>query len=322
MSKFLLYLILFLSLLIAGFSCSEKGSRVQDNQLRQIERLWQYNNPKESESRFHAFLDSLKSSSDKYDHDFAAEILTQIARAQGLQGKFKQGLESIYKAESEIKSTSGRGWVRILMEKGRLYNSSGNGDKALPLFLEAWQLASQKRFDYLAIDAAHMLGIVSEPSQQNEWNLKALALAESSTMSEAKNWLGPLYNNIGWSYHDNGEYEKALEFFEKGESWRKQMGESESLRIARWTVGRTLRSLDKIDEALAVQLNLEAEIDSSGANPDGYVYEELGEIYLLKGKPDKAAEYFSKAYELLSQDEWLRANQPERLERLKSLSDQ
>jgi hypothetical protein len=42
---------------------------------------------------------------------------------------------------------------------------------------------------------------------------------------------------------------------------------------------------------------------------------------LLKEEHEGARKYFRQAYDLLSKDEWLVANEPERLERLKALSN-
>ncbi|MFM8370637.1 MAG: hypothetical protein ACKOBD_17965, partial [Chloroflexota bacterium] len=66
------------------------------------------------------------------------------------------------------------------------------------------------------------------------------------------------------------------------------------------------------------QLALKAEFDSIGGS-DGYVDEEIGECLLALNRVDEAKPYFTKAYELLSQDEWLMANEPERMKRMKEL---
>ena len=56
-----------------------------------------------------------------------------------------------------------------------------------------------------------------------------------------------------------------------------------------------------------------------GLPDDGYVVEELAELYYLKGDP-RASEYFARAYRILAKDEWLVSNEPDRLERLQKLS--
>ena len=53
---------------------------------------------------------------------------------------------------------------------------------------------------------------------------------------------------------------------------------------------------------------------------DGYVSEELGELYLAQGKTQEAAGHFAEAHRLLSQDAWLVDNEAERLARILKLS--
>ena len=52
----------------------------------------------------------------------------------------------------------------------------------------------------------------------------------------------------------------------------------------------------------------------------GYTQEELGELYLLKRNKAESKKYFSEAYQILSQDQWLQKNEAERLKRIKKLS--
>jgi hypothetical protein len=90
------------------------------------------------------------------------------------------------------------------------------------------------------------------------------------------------------------------------------------IRIARWCVARTLRSLNRVEEALSRQMELKEEFDASGEN-DGYVHEEIGECLLLLNRAKEARPYFAKAHKYLSQDARLAEKEPERLARLKEL---
>ena len=166
-----------------------------------------------------------------------------------------------------------------------------------------------------------MLGIAETPENQIEWNLRAIELAEKSIDERANMWLGALYNNTGWTYHDLRQYENALELFEKGLKWRQERDNEAATRIAKWSVGRVYRSLGRIDEAIKIQKELEQEFIDKGLEQDGYVYEELAECYLLKDEKKEAQAYFKLAYEYLSKDDWLKANEPDRLERLKKLGE-
>lgn len=144
-------------------------------------------------------------------------------------------------------------------------------------------------------------------------------MAEASSQEKSQNWLGSLYNNTGWSHHALGDYATALEIFEKGEAWQRSKGRVSQTRIATWTVARTLRSLNRVEEALSKQMALKDEFESTN-EADGYVFEEIGECLLALNRAEEARPYFAKAYEILSQDEWLRDKEPERLARLQELS--
>ena len=72
---------------------------------------------------------------------------------------------------------------------------------------------------WLAGDAAHMVAI-SDESKMLQWTERGLALAESEP--EAAYWAGPLLNNLGWYHYDAGDYETALEVFERALEVRKR----------------------------------------------------------------------------------------------------
>jgi len=81
---------------------------------------------------------------------------------------------------------------------------------------------------------------------------------------------------------------------------------------------RCLRALNRIDDAIKIQLALLEEMVDTD-NPDGYVYEELGELYLLKNE-EVYKMYFGFAYTALSNDALLAEKEQPRLQRMKELS--
>ncbi len=93
---------------------------------------------------------------------------------------------------------------------------------------------------------------------------------------------------------------------------------ADDVRVARWCIARCLRSLERVEEALAIQRELEQQI-ADIENPDGYVYEELGECLYALGRSDEARPYFRRAYELLSKDPWFVDGEAPRLARLATL---
>ncbi len=302
-------------LLIAGCS-TESETKKETKELPNFDELWDYGDPAGTETKFRELLPAARESKDTSYH---AQLLTQIARTLGLQRKFEEAHRTLDEVETMLTDELIVPRIRYLLERGRVFNSSGEGDKSRPLFLEAWELGVKSKEDFYAVDAAHMLGIVEPPEKQLEWNAKAIELAEKSEDRRARGWLGSLYNNSGWTYHELKQYDKALELFEKALRFQEEKQNEEGIRIARWTVARTYRSMGKIEEALQIQKDLEQEFEQKGIQQDGYVYEELGECLLLLKKDEESRKYFKLAYDLLSKDPWLAANQPERLERLKKL---
>jgi tetratricopeptide (TPR) repeat protein len=252
---------------------------------------------------------------------YLAQLMTQIARTQGLQMKFDDAHGTLDRVEAMLTDDLVVARIRYLLERGRVYNSAGRPDSARPLFMEAWDTGLQAGEDFYAVDAAHMMAIIEPAEGQLVWAGKAMEVAERSTDERAKRWLGSLYNNTGWTYHDMEDYEKALELFEKALAWNREHGSEEGVRIARWTVARAHRSLGRVEDALAAQLELESEIREKGLDADGYVFEEIAECLLLLEREDEAKPYFARAYEQLSKDRWLVANQADRLDRLKELGE-
>ncbi|HKW80172.1 MAG TPA: tetratricopeptide repeat protein, partial [Casimicrobiaceae bacterium] len=246
------------------------------------------------------------------------ELLTQIARAQGLQRRFDDAHATLDSVEDALPGPAARVAVRYLLERGRVFNSSEQPARALPLFESALAQAASAGEDYLAIDAAHMLGIAAPPADRLRWNLDAVAMAEKSADPRARRWLASLYNNIGWTCHDQGEYARALEYFERALPLREARGERVPIRIARWSIARALRSLGRYDEALAIQRALVAQLDRDHES-DGYVAEELGELELARGDADAARPWFARAARALGEDPVFVANEAARLARLRKL---
>ncbi len=249
---------------------------------------------------------------------YQGQLLTQIARAEGLQRKFDDANKTLDQVQTLLSEADTITRIRYLLERGRVLNSSGKPSDSKPLFVQAWELAKECGEDFYAVDAAHMAAIVESPDRQPEWNNKALELAEGSSDSRARKWRGSLYNNIGWSHFESKQYDEALEAFRAALKCREEEGDLQKIRIAKWSVAKTLRLQGQIEDALKIQRSLLTEYEKSGGS-DGYVFEEIGECLHASGRAGEARQFFSQAYQELSKDIWLAANEPKRLERIKEL---
>ena len=68
-----------------------------------------------------------------------------------------------------------------------------------------------------------------------------------------------------------------------------------------------------------MQLRLEKDMTEANA-PDGYVYEEIAEIFLAQNQPALAKPYFAKAAGVLGADSWFVESERARLTRLQELA--
>ena len=259
-------------LLVAGLllnqGCKLQSQYTQTPEPTDIMSLWDYNDPAGTERRFLELLPKARASGDPA---YLGKLLTQIARTYSLRAMFVEAHATLDQVQPMLARGGAELNVRYRLELGRAYNSAGDKARARPLFIEAWDRAIEADLAELAVDAAHMVGIVEEPDAALAWNLKALKIVEASDDQEVRGWLGPLYNNIGWTYFERGEAQTALIYFEKGLAFRIQRQQVPETRIAKWAVARAYRELGRVDEALATQQALQREIDAAGDPPDGYV---------------------------------------------------
>ncbi|MFF2753109.1 tetratricopeptide repeat protein [Psychrobacillus sp. NPDC058041] len=280
-----------------------------------FDELWDYNHPEETERKF---ISLLKQAEDSRNIGYLAELLTQIARSQGLQAKYELAHDTLDRAESLLNKDLNVARIRYFLERGRVFNSSSKPMDALPLFLKAWEMGIQSGEEDYAVDAAHMLGIAeATPEKRMEWNLKALECAEKNP--KASRWLGSLYNNIGWAKVENGNLEEALELFKRALEFRIAQGNSNSVFIAKWCIAKVLRLLGQVDDSLTILMELLAETEQT-IEPDGYVFEEIAECLLLLNRSEEAQPYFSLCYDRFILDHFLTTKHPERIIRIKELA--
>jgi tetratricopeptide (TPR) repeat protein len=163
--------------------------------------LWDFDDLDASEQRFRGQLEQEASDPGR------AEVLTQLARVEGLRGDFDRCLQLLDEAEPLAGDDSVAN-VRLELERGRMFRSSGDPEAAFPLFQDAFVRALGAEERYLAGDAAHMCAIsVDDVPLQERWVQRGLDEGDAY-------WAGPLYNNLGWTYFEAGDHERALELFE------------------------------------------------------------------------------------------------------------
>jgi len=263
--------------------------------------LWDFDELDASERRFREQLELETTDAGR------AEVLTQLARIEGLRGRFEQCDALLDEAEA-----LGGADAHVLLERGRRERSSGQPGAGLAQFEQAFEVAQASGDDVLAVDAAHMVAIVGD---SEAWTARAVAIAESSDDPGVRYWLGPLYNNVGWSRYGSGDAAGALEAFELALASRERDDPRPYPReIARYAVGKALRALGRTDEAAAAHEQCLAWAAEAGVE-DGYFHEELAEDYAALGRETEAREHARRALELAAEDD-----DPARVARLRELA--
>jgi tetratricopeptide (TPR) repeat protein len=263
--------------------------------------LWDFSQPAASEQRFRQALANATG-------DDAVILQTQIARTHGLRQDFARAREILQLLRSQLGASGAQARARYHLELGRTWASAIHAPQtqtpqsqalARQHFETALATAQAGGLDDLAIDAIHMLAFVdTAPADQHKWALAALAVVHASSQPAAQRWEASVRNNLGYALHQLGRFDEALVEFEAAARIRERGTNSAATRVAHWMVAWTLRSLNRIDEALVMQLRLLREHDAAGTS-DAYVLEELEALYQAKGDTAQAQHYAQRRQALL-----------------------
>jgi len=337
--------IVFMGILSAALLATVVGMLYKKPQVsvEDIDAAWKLGALDSIEKQLELLVGKSLKQSDKSVH---IQALSQMALVSALQKKFTLAHEILDKAQDQVNPNDDLATVRLLLERGRVFQQQvyaglqskqveeveAYNAQARSYFKLAYQLSAQCGFDRFSIDAAHMIAIMQPGIEDKiQWNQRAIDIIEKTEESVARSWGGSLYNNLGQNYFDNGQYEKSLEAYQKSLECRQDQQDVSNSLFAKWTVARSLRMLDRCDEALVMQLELEqvygdaSDSDYLGMNPDifiltrGFVFQELAEIYKVLGDVEKTRHYAQIALDDLSGNTMITTTSPDQLNRLQNI---
>ena len=198
--------------------------------------LWDFEDLDGTSSRFREQLDQEEFDSRR------AEVLSQLARVESMREEFERCAELLDKAEL-LAGSDPVANIRLELERGRMFRSSGDLEAAFPLFKSAFDRACEAGEFWFAGDAAHMCAIAfSDRGLMEEWTQRGLDLGQREP--DAAYWAGPLLNNLGWAYFDAGDHEQALELFERALVVRERdPGNPAAIQIAKEAVEEARQAL-------------------------------------------------------------------------------
>ena len=197
-----------------------------------LQTLWNFDDLEGTKQRLSEQLDREELDSGR------AEVLTQLARVEGLRDDF-EACAGLLDEAATLAGSNPVAEVRLELERGRMLRSSGEPEAAFPLFESAYVRAVEAGDLYLAGDAAHMCAIATDDRVvQEEWTKRGLERGDPY-------WAGPLYNNLGWAYFEGGGHERALELFEL--ALQARLRDPTNQQAIQWA----LEAVDEAKQALA-----------------------------------------------------------------------
>ncbi len=232
------------------------------------------------------------------------EALAQTARGYLIRDLKDEGRGWLEKAGERASEAHPNGWSRYLGVRGRFEWKDGDLAAATRTFETMYDYCMKHTLHSRAIDAAHMVAITGTPGQQVEWGRKGIQAAEAAG---DEGWLGPLWNNLGWTYDREGKFGEALDALRRARHFHWKLGSELAKLIADWAVGHALRQVGNPTEALAwirpvlawAERRQIEQPTPEAAEWVGHACRELGEIRIALGDREEGLRLLRRAREEL-----------------------
>jgi len=297
-------------ILVAGLSVSARGHEDPMAHLTPAERLLvQGDDAFQSRNYAQAgeiYKLAVQQAEEEEHQHVLVEALAQVARSYLITDRKEEGRSWLERAEKAAAPSVPLGWSRYLGVRGRFEWQDEELEKATATFTEMYNYCLEKELHSRAVDAAHMVAITAPPEEQIVWASKGIWAAEKGNIEE---WLGPLWNNLGWTYDDLGRYQESLDALLKAREYHWKLGGELNKLIADWSVGHAYRMIGEYQTAaqwmrpvLAWSERLYAiEQSPDAAEWIGHSCRELGELALQREDLPGALESLRRAREKLQE---------------------
>ncbi len=238
------------------------------------------------------------------NHISTAEIYSDLAKVYSHQSEYKKA-EALLKKALEIRTNSNSGsrenLAYLYSTFGILYKNIGKYDASVSYYKKSLELTKETN-SLLLIYSYYGLGVVYGHMGFNEEALhyKYKALKICLAKSKNNNNIGLIYNSIGISLKNTGNYEKALQFYKKSrdlaiEKFGKNHfhGAAAINNMANIYIAQENyeKALELLQEALSIKISKLGENHPNIATS----YLSFGDIYLAKKQYKKASNYYLKA---------------------------
>ena len=302
---------LIISLIILLIGCS--GQDGGKTSMKLLQKADEHFNNQDMDKAMELYLETATAAEKENNNSILVEAWSQVARCYLKQKNMDDGKIWLDKAAQKAVPDEPGGWVRYLSVRGRFEwqeiakekkEVAPVTQKAAATFKEMYDYCLKHKLFRQAVDAANMVSITGAMDERTDWSYKGIKAAEKGNLDDM---LAILWNNLGWNYDDNGEYDKALEALLKASEYHHKGDKEIPKLVANWSVGHAYRMIGQIDSAFSRMTKVcdWAEKlyskDSSETSMEwvGFANNELGEIAIMKNDKKLALKHFTVAKEKL-----------------------
>ncbi len=299
--KTIIYAIACCSLvaLAAAIEITPRGASVvpesttPDSLLQQADKVFQ---TKDYQAAFEQYRQAMEHARAEFNRSVETEALSQMARMNLLMARKDEGRTLLEQARARATESDPMGWSRYLGVKGRFEWKDGDLPAARKTFDDLYTFCHVNALWGRAIDAANMLAIVSETTEEQiEWSRRGIEAAEAA---DEERWLGPLWNNLAATYYDIKQFDSALECYIKARDYHWRFSDEQGKLYADYHVGMSYRALGDSKHAaqwLRPVLAWAERIENHSVI--GQASEDLGEIAIASGRKSEGVELLKRARE-------------------------
>lgn len=250
-----------------------------------------------------AYTEVVETARKEFNRSVEVEALSQVARLNLILDHKDEGRVWLAKAAERADDADPMGWSRYLGVRGRFEWKDDDLTAARKTFDDMYSYCNANALWGRAVDAAHMIAIVSsDPKEQITWSYRGIEAAEKS---DQESWLGPLWNNLAITYFDMKSYDSALTCFQKAREYHWRFSGEVGKLFADYHIGMTYRMLGQYDEAakwLRPVLAWAERLDNHSAI--GQACEDLGEVMIAKGDKTGGLKLLKRAREEYKTEKW------------------
>jgi tetratricopeptide (TPR) repeat protein len=284
----------FLALLLATAVRANLHAEDIRSLEQRLAQQFDYDDPRGTEARLATLSREAQAAGDIAS---LAEILTQVARAQALQGHLEEAALTLDRV-AVLPTEAVRPRVRLLIERGRVLRRQGRAQDARVSFERAYETAVSADQDGLGADAAHMLALTLPFEEARTWTDRGLVLAERSSDPTIRHWVGVLLNNWGGRLDEQGDHGGAALAFARALAARRLENDPSVSRVSEFALAVQLRKLGLTAQALAIQDRLQQEATFAKEPIGEILIEKVENLRALKRK-DEARRVAEEALRLL-----------------------